>query len=168
MSKFFTAFIALALFAAPALAADKAPAQKPASEVIDSGWNMRCNTKKPEKNACEVFKKLSQGENGPRIAEFAIGFPKDQDAASGVIILPLGILLEKGISMQVDSGKPYVFQIRYCTNAGCFSYVSLKPALLDEIKKGKKLNFAFKTSEGQKVNLIMALDGLDKVIKALP
>jgi invasion protein IalB len=159
-----------------AFAADtaKTPAAAPAkgNEIIDHGWQQRCEAVVKDKPShCEIFKKLETKEKSLRVAEFAVGYAPEKDAkkdtANSVIILPLGMLLDSGVTMKVDDGKELTFKPRFCNNGGCFSFVTLDEAWLSSMKKGKATNFQFKTSEGQIVNLVMKLDGFEKLLKAL-
>ena len=156
--------------------AKEAAAKKaPSNEVVERGWKQRCPKQnllqKLKKKQCEVFQRIDVKESSMRVAEFAVGFPSEKTlekgAARGVVILPLGILLEQGVEMKVDTAKPLAFKSRYCTNAGCFSYLNLSKDLLDFMKKAKTVTFVFKTSEGQNVNLIMSLNGFEKALKGI-
>ena len=149
---------------APAAAADANP-------VVDRGWAVRCN--KPEKGQkeqkqkdCEIFGRLEMQKSGMRMTEFAIGFPAvkgtDKKVARGIMILPLGISLEPGVTLKVDDGKPSPFKVSFCTTGGCVANVDLNKDLLDSLHKGKAINLFFKTSDGRDVQLIMGLTGFEK------
>lgn len=164
--------LALSLFCtAPHTAA---VAQQPGTELAETGWGKRCQkdpkTGKEDKNQCEAYQKIQVKDADTRIAEMAIGFPTGSDGkkskvARGVVVLPLGILLESGVLMQVDEQKPAVFKLRFCTQGGCVGYVNLNPELLDTMKNGNQLLFQFKTSQGRDVKIIMSLKGFTKAIK---
>ena len=137
-------------------------------ELVASEWRSRCGkdekTGKESKDKCEVYQRISVKKTKARIAEMALGFPIDEKgkkskSARGVVILPLGILLENGIVMKIDDEKPAVFKVRFCTNSGCVAYVNLDKKLLTSMKKGKNINFIFKSSVGQDVNIVMSLKG---------
>lgn len=135
-------------------------------------WTMRCQPQKegesaPEKKSCEIFQRLIVKESSARVAEFAIGFPDGSDVARGVVVLPLGILLQPGVEMKIDESKPYAFKVRYCTNAGCFAYVNLDKDILDSMRKGKSAAFFFKSADGKDVNLSMTLSGFDAALKEI-
>lgn len=135
-------------------------------------WTVRCQPQKEgaataDKGACEIFQRLVVKESMARVAEFAIGFPDGGEVARGVVVLPLGILLQPGVEMRVDTGKPYAFKIRYCTEAGCFAYVNLDKAILDNMRQGTAANFLFKSADGKDVNLSMTLAGFSTALKSL-
>jgi invasion protein IalB len=167
--------LVLAIAAAPSFAEDikKDPAKKSdGNEIVERGWTARCpksKDKQPvEKKQCEIFQRIDMKKNSMRVAEFAIGFPQEKglasDAARGVVILPLGILLEQGAEMKIDDGRPLAFKSRFCTNAGCFAYITLSRKTLDSMKKAKAATFSFKTADGRKVNLIMGLGSFEKAL----
>jgi invasion protein IalB len=159
---------------APTAAAAAAPASaQPATQttdntVVDTGWSQRCDDKKDGKKYCEVFARLAMKESNMRVAEVTIGFPQDnslpKDTARGVIIMPLGVLLEPGATMAIDNGTPFSFKSRFCIQAGCYAFVNLKKNILDSMKKGKNLNIYFKTADNRDMRLALGLKGFDKVI----
>ena len=150
---------------------DAAPAAKAAdaNTVVDAGWTERCASKDkhPDKKTCEVFTRLEMKSSQMRVAEVAIGFPQDdktlpKGTARGVIILPLGVMLQPGATMAVDDGAPVAFSSKFCTQSGCFSIVNFNKDLLDSMKKGKYLNIFFKTAENRDAHLAMGLGSFKK------
>ena len=134
-----------------------------------SNWVKRCNElKEGEKTAhCEIFQRLIVKESGQRIAEFAIGFPKDKQGARGVMILPLGMLLTEGVKMQVDEGQAFRFDVRYCTANGCFAFLTMGDPVLNMLKKGDTANISFKTLDGKDFSLSMSLKGFSKSLEGI-
>lgn len=190
MRVFILALIALAMSAWMFVAvagekADKSPAPAakteeaakgdanaaPKNEMVERGWTKRCvENKKDEKKYCEAFQRLDMKEGSARVAEIAIGLPEKPDkksAARGAVILPLGVLLSESVGMKVDDGKAVSFNVRFCTNGGCAAYINISKELLDEMKKSKRVTFFFKTFEGQNVNLVLTMEGFEKVLKEL-
>jgi len=139
----------------------------------ESGWEKRCQkdekTGKEDPKLCEIFKLIRVQESKGRVAEFAIGKnDKAKDGTySGVVVLPLGILLEEGILFKIDENKPVMFKPRFCAQVGCVSYISLDEALIKTMKDGKKISFVFRSSNGQKVNIDMVLSGFGKALGGL-
>lgn len=140
-------------------------------------WTVRCaeneeGEKMEGRGGCEVFQRLVAAEGGQRVAEFAIGFPEDKEAARGVIILPLGILLHTGgdvatTQMMIDDGEPFSFRPRYCDLGGCYAYLNLNAAVLDMLRKGKQISFLFLDRQGKTIRVNMSLDGISKALKKI-
>lgn len=164
---FYVGVLAAALAVTSAFAAEK-PAAGP--QVVESGWSVRCPEGADRKKAprsCEVFQRLQVQQSGMLVSELAVGFPKGRETARAAVILPLGVLLEKGIVMKVDEGRPVPVKVEYCTNGGCYAFMDIKNETLEEMKKGKAAHFLFKALGGQNVDLATSLSGFGKVLKEI-
>ena len=130
-------------------------------------WQTRCDEpgEGQDKGYCEAFQSLFITETKQRLAEFAIGFPESGEAARGVVILPLGMLLETGAQMRIDSEEPVRFNMRYCDMSGCFSFVNLNKDLLSRMRKGSMMTITFMAANGQNVNVQMSLEGLSQALR---
>lgn len=138
-----------------------APAQKPI-EMQETGWTKRCQDK--DKKQCEIFQLLAVKDSKARVAEFALGFPEEKNIGRGGVILPLGILLEDGVTLKIDEGKPYLFKVRYCANDGCVAFLKVDDTLLSSLQKGKQITLSMKSATGQNINLVLSLSGFGKAL----
>lgn len=131
-------------------------------------WALRCaQNDKGEQGDCEIFQRLIEGSTGQRVAEFAIGVPEKGKAARGVAILPLGVMFDPAVTMQIDGGPSYSFTLRYCTMEGCYAYVDLNDALLANLKSGKEMVFYLTLKDGELVPLVMKLGGFTSAYEKL-
>jgi len=161
---------AFAAEAAKSAAPAAAPTAKDDNTIIESGWTKRCEpaADKKGKEYCEIFQRMTTKKDSLRIAEFGLGYNDGKtDAIHGAIVLPLGVLLQPGVLMKVDDGKPVSFKVAYCIKGGCFSYITLESTFVDSMKKGHTISFQFKAADGKNVNLIMKLDNFEKVLKEI-
>lgn len=124
-------------------------------------WTVRCQE---EPKYCEIVQRLVMKESGQRFAEIAIGYPPSEKTARGVMILPLGVLLEEGVKMTIDDGKPYKFNFRYCSADGCIAVVVLNDKVIGQLKKGNQAVLQFKNLKGQNINLPITLKGFTSAI----
>lgn len=131
-------------------------------------WSIRCTAKKGDPaRECEAFQRLVVAKTGQRVAEFAVGFPKDKkEGGRGVVVLPLGILLTEGIEMQIGDGQKFKFMPRYCTNEGCFAFIDVDQTLLNALKQGTVIEFSAKAMNGEDVKIKMTLEELGKALEA--
>jgi invasion protein IalB len=170
MARFPFRFLAALLAAAFLLGASIFPAAAAGkAKDPDSYWTVRCEkgAKNDKSGKCEIFQRLVLQESGKRVAEMAIGFPEKKDSARGVIVLPLGVLLTEGMTLQVDTNPAFAFKVRYCSNDGCFAYVNLNRAVLDTMRKGSKAKITFRTMQGKNVNVVISLKDFDKGLKQI-
>lgn len=156
------------LLAGPAAMAKQEKAQESSASGADkiAAWSIRCNAEdgNPARE-CEAYQRLVVAKSGQRVAEFAVGFPRNKKDGRGVIVLPLGILLNDGIEMQIDNGQKFKFKPRYCTPEGCFAFVNIDQTLLEMLKKGKVTEFTARAMNGKDVKIRMTLKGLSKALK---
>lgn len=129
-------------------------------------WIPRCNENQGQgTQECEIFQRLLVRETGQRVAEFAVGFPDGRNQnARGVIVLPLGILLNEKTSLQIDDGAHFNFKMRYCTQNGCYAFLDLTPAIIEMMKKGNEAAFHFITLEGNAMSIDLSLVGFTKAL----
>lgn len=133
-------------------------------------WKIRCNsdeakTAENKRGKCEVFQQLMVQESKQRFAEFAIGFPEGQTEARGIMILPLGVLLEPGVEMQIDDQQSFKFKIRYCEPGGCAAFLSLNDQVLDMMRNGKVAKITLQSAQGKSLTFEMSLQGFGDVFK---
>ncbi len=136
----------------------------------DKPWLVRCNKteegSEPDKKSgnCEVYQRLLVADTGQRFAEFAIGYPPDREAARGVVVMPLGIMLPPGGQMVIDDSDPFEFEYRYCNQSGCFAYLTLSEPVIDMLKKGNEAAFLIMDTSGKTIRINMSLMGLTRAL----
>lgn len=184
-SKLFRGAVAAAVMVAGlsgAAWANTKQAQKAELPTIASNdgkaWANRCDELKDKDGKstgkyCETFQRLSvlSGEGdkkqAQRVAEFAIGFPPaDKGKASGVLILPLGIVVDGDIKVQIDAKDVMKFRVRYCDMGGCAAIMKLDGSLIDKMTKGKVMTVKAMAFSGAPVDVPFRLDGLAEALAA--
>lgn len=167
-------------------ASKTAPAPVPAKEATaeappNSDWQSRCqDIKEGEKvtgQYCEAVQSLYvvKKDEDPkktttqRIAEMAVGYPPGSTAksAQAVAILPLGIVVNEKVAMEVDGDSLMKFDVRFCDVGGCVGIFSLDKGAIEKMRKGKELNFKTQTVAGQPVVIGLPLAAFDTVIGKL-
>ncbi len=133
-------------------------------------WQMRCNADEQGnaiESECEIVQQLIAQETGRRFLEFVIGFKDSNTTANGVVILPLGILLEPGVNMVIDDNQPLKFKVRYCDATGCYSVISLPESVLNMMRKGKEAYIIMRARNNQQVRVAVSLDGFSKALNKI-
>ena len=149
-----------------------------ANAANENPWSVRCGDEEEagksveaksgassQDRVCEAFQRLVVSKTGKRVAEFAIGYPKDRKEARGVVILPLGILLADGVGIQIDEGQQYRVKPRYCTPQGCFSFISVNDELMASFKKGSNLMINARALNGKDVRIKLSLKGFANAVR---
>lgn len=139
--------------------------QEPVTQ--NGAWITRCETTEAgAKGPCEIFQRLLVKESGQRVAEFAIGYPPN-GIARGAVVLPLGIMLDEDIYLQIDDGPRFSFKVRYCTQSGCYAFLDLNPEIIDMMKKGGEATFHFNVMDGSPMAIDLSLSGFTKALQTL-
>ena len=71
-----------------------------------------------------------------------------EDGASGVIIVPFGLDITKGISLSVDGGPRWNLPMRTCQNFGCVVPLTVGPEMVAEMKKSGTIQISLYTLDG--------------------
>jgi invasion protein IalB len=168
---------AAALLSLPlTLAAYGAGAQEPAASLGGASsiqetyqdWQVGCSVHGNVKQ-CAMSQQQRQKANNQLVmaAQFVPG--KDDGTASGAIIMPFGLLLSSGLTLQVDdkaASKPLPF--RTCLPAGCLAPVSLDKATVSAARAGTTLKISAVASDtNQPVNLTISLKGFAQALDRL-
>ena len=66
-----------------------------------------------------------------------------------LILLPLGILLPAGVTMQIDGGAAIPLEVERCEREGCRIERILEPDLLNRLKAGTKATVFFQAVDPQ-------------------
>jgi invasion protein IalB len=164
--KNFLVLVFCLLIVSPVSAAETARKNDVAPQAL---WSQRCNDKIKDEGTkrgrCEIFQRLIVKESGKRFVEAAVSYPKGKTKARGVFIVPLGILLQPGLILKVDDGKPFKFQVRYCDLDGCFGFVDLSEEILEIMRNGQKVTITFQALNKQEINAELGLKDFAKALK---
>lgn len=139
-------------------------------EQAGSPWVVRCDDIKEDEKVtgkyCEMVQSISVSQKGAdpstaqRLLEMAIGYPPPaKDNASGVLILPLGILVTDAIVLEIDGKKEKSFPVRYCEAGGCIARFELSKKELEKLIKGQVMIVKTVSASGQPVTIEMSLTG---------
>ena len=145
----------------PAAAAGEAPK--------GAQWATRCDEPKDGKPAnCEAFQSLSVTETKQRFMEVAFAHPKDAKETAVAIVMPLGIVVGAGGTLQADEdpeGKK--FQILTCVPEGCVARFNLDDAFMAKLKKAKTMTVGMAEASGKPMNVKLSLEGFAEALATI-
>lgn len=120
-------------------------------------WTKRCEK---DSKYCEIFQRIIVKENQKRLVEFAVGFPnKDSEKAQAALILPLGIMVAEGVTVQLQGIKETKAPVKTCTEAGCLAVFEVPDDTLNAMINSDKVTVLFKGAAGKPFQVIMSLGG---------
>jgi invasion protein IalB len=126
-----------------------APAGGTITERPFKDWRVRCgrrNQQGPE--VCEMQQQQVDGE-ARVIMAVAVGQVPGTSDLGLLIVLPLGILLPAGVTLQIDGGAGVPLQVDRCERQGCRIEMLLEPDLLNRLKAGTKATVFFEAFDPQ-------------------
>ena len=171
--------------AAPKAAPKAAPAQKPAEapapqgqpqaqagdqpQLIFSPWTKFC-LKGQEANAKQVCFTGKDGrvESGMPVVAAVLIEPENDPKKVLRVTLPLGMSIQPGTRVIVDSGQPMTGPYVICFNNGCMADYEASGELIGKLKKGQGLVIQGINGAGQPISLVVPLTDFAKAYDGPP
>ncbi len=156
------------LLAGPAAAQDKPedlPTQKTSNQVVGD-WTVTCASNEGGEKSCAMMQRLSNAQTKQVVLAWLIGLNPDGDKVM-TLRTPLGLLLNKGIIVQVDDNPHLVMTYRTCVQTFCEAVHALNSALLDTLKGGAMARVQLQNLQEQPVNINVSLKGFGKAFDIL-
>lgn len=170
--------LALALIAgfavSPASAQGKKGDAKPKAEGEQSAWVKLCETApdlsdpKKKLNVCLTHHERLDGNTGRVLVSAAIREVDGQDKKALMVMVPLGMALPPGVQVKVDENEPVKLQYTLCHAAGCTAEAEATQAVIDDMKKGKRVVVAAINLAGKAIGFPVPLTGFDKALTGKP
>jgi invasion protein IalB len=112
-------------------------------------WVVRCGRPRgQDAEVCEMQQQQIDNEDRTVMA-VAVGKVPGSSDVGLLILLPLGILLPAGVTMQIDSGAAMPLEVERCERQGCRIERLIEPDLLSRLKGGTKATVFFEAFDPQ-------------------
>ena len=141
---------------APVPQATQAPAPTDVKSFED--WTVRCFPIKSLAQ-CDLFQATVDKATQRRIVSTSIAYVPSQNGYMGKIIIPLGVEVAGGITINVDKYKSAVLAITRCEDDGCYIEVPLDAVLIEKLTAGKTAGIAVTLTTGGHATLPLSLRG---------
>jgi invasion protein IalB len=100
-------------------------------------WSVACAVEQSRKT-CGMQQELRQQQNNQRV--LAVELRPSATGVEGTMVLPFGLLLAKGATIQIDDGAALApFPIRTCLPAGCIAPLNFDAKTLANLRKATAL-----------------------------
>jgi invasion protein IalB len=133
--------------ATPAPPASTLPGGASSVQETYQDWQVACVQQGATKR-CALSQQQVAQQNRQRLLLIELG-PLPANKADGVLILPFGLALEAGVTLQVDDGpvgQPLRF--RTCLPTGCLVPLNLDTATVTAMRSGTTLKLSATAAEG--------------------
>ncbi|WP_353041942.1 invasion associated locus B family protein [Mesorhizobium sp. M1423] len=151
-----------------------APAEEPASTLPGGAsslqetyqdWRLSCQSAAP-RAICTVSQQQAQ-KNGQRVLAIEL-HRNGKDTLSGDLVLPFGLLLDAGATLQIDDGQPRKpLRFSTCLPGGCIVPLSFDTAMIAALRAGTALRVKAQSTDGKEFALPISLKGLAAALDRL-
>ena len=144
-------------------------ASQPRTDVVKTvgDWQVRCFNVQ-NGNPCDQFWQQADPRTGQRIVAVSIAYSPTADRHLVVVIVPLGVSIPKGLTIQTDSYTSPQMRYRMCSREGCFVQMVVDNGLIESLAKSgpqAKLNIA--GDDGKAYSLPLSLKGFSEAHDAM-
>jgi invasion protein IalB len=171
------ASIARAQEAVPGPAADSpAPALPPAAQQpavnpnlvvneLHDDWSVRCFTVE-SRAPCDILQVGSNAETQQRVSLISIAYLPATQSFAAQIIVPLGVALSRGLSLQAGEGSLVGVKFNRCERDGCYVEIALPQATVDAIRMLTEdtLITVFSYGQGELLELPFSVSGFSEAM----
>jgi invasion protein IalB len=121
-------------------------------------WSVACSLRENTK-VCSLSQDQVQ-ENGQRLLAVEVQRRAD-GSATAALLLPFGILLDSGVTPQIDDQPPLSpLRFRTCQPTGCLAVFSIDPPTLAKMREGSVLKLNVTTAAETQLTFPVSLRGL--------
>lgn len=111
-------------------------------------WILRCGRSEQGPEVCEMQQEQTDDDGRPIMA-VAVGTVPGTSDLGLLVMLPLGILLPPGVTLQVDGGAETPLEVQLCDRRGCRIEKLVEPELLNRLKAGREATVFFEALDPQ-------------------
>lgn len=152
--------------------ATPAPAQDASAPILPGGasslqetyqdWQVACAIISGAKRCAMSQQQIRQDSNQVLLAAELYAATSD-DTAPGTLVLPFGLLLASGVTLQIDDAVPSApLAFSTCLPAGCLVPFTLDKQTVAAARAGKTLKLEVATDSSQPIALPLSLAGFSQ------
>lgn len=164
------AAVILLLMASMALApASAAQDESQGSEGPDSevkryrDWAVEC---RQAAELCVMFQRQVL-DNGRTLLLMTVRKTTEHPEPVAILQLPLGVLLQPGVSITVDGGEPRELSYTLCNNDGCVAVFPLDGGMKEALKQGMTASVVLTTADNREITVDVSLSGFSAALNTL-
>jgi len=128
-------------------------------------WRVICATQGTVRR-CTVAQEQSSAQSRQRILAIELGM--NGDKLEGILVLPFGLVLDRGAALQLDDQPAQAaLRFRTCLPAGCLVPISFDAKTTAALRKGGSLKVKVGLENGQDQTLPISLKGFATALDRL-
>jgi invasion protein IalB len=136
-------------------------------DIPAQGWTVNCASG-AEGLACKATQSMMIAQSGQLLAAATIFKATGNASPYGLtVIMPHGLFLPAGASIQIDTEAVQAFPIETCDQRGCYSTLPLPEKTVASMKTGKTITLTFQNLSKSNVKVQLPLVGFSEAVKKL-
>ena len=153
--------------------ADGVKNEAPKPEVMKNGdWFVGCQDVTVEGKAiklCEMQQILEETSSGQAFIRISVVYPRNSGKQFLRILTPLGVMLQKGLQLQIDETKPIVLPFAICVGKppSCIVEGRMEDSIITAMKRGNGGKLTLSFGNKQTVVAPFSLNGFTKSIETI-
>jgi invasion protein IalB len=158
-------FLALTMIVMGTLVADgqTLPGGANSLQEAHGDWRVACAPENTQ-TKCAISQQLFDKDSRQRILAIEL-HASTADQAIGTIVLPFGLTLEKGITLQIDeAAKVPPRYFRTCLPTGCIVPVTFDSASIAAMRSAHTLSVKATGDIGQEIAFVVSLNGFGSAL----
>lgn len=121
-------------------------------------WTVSCSSANGSSQC--IVSQVQTRQNGQRVLDMRLSPTTDNDGNNASLTLPFGLEFARGVTLQLDDGKPgKPISFKTCLPGGCIVPLSLDKAMTDAMRKGTALKLTATSIQNTAVPLTVSLKG---------
>jgi invasion protein IalB len=139
------------------VAAQTLPGGATALQETHGDWRVACS-QPGGKTLCTLSQQHANKESNQLVLAIELNAPS-ADGVEGRLVLPFGLALDRGITVQIDDAPGATLRFRTCLPIGCLVALKFDRATVASLKKGTVLTVKATTEAGQETDFKISLNG---------
>jgi invasion protein IalB len=128
-------------------------------------WRLTCQDAQPQP-VCTVSQEQTQ-QNGQRVLAINLR-TNGKDALTGNLVMPFGLLLDAGVSLQIDDGRQDApLRFATCLPGGCIVALNFDAKYLAALRNATTLRLKAQSTDAKEVALSISMKGFAAAVDRL-
>jgi len=129
------------------------------AQDVDDAWLKICNTDpQAKKQVCLITQEL-RTDAGQFLTSVAIRETPGEARKTLIASVPVGMLIQPGVQLQIDGGQPSEAKYSICFPNACYAELPIDAGFISRMKAGGKLQITTINQQAKQVRFDMTLIG---------
>ena len=136
------------------------------SDGATNAWASQCvSPARHDVPDCSVEQRVFLRESGRLLASATVSLRHGTNKPTILVQVPLGLALDRGITLKLDNRRPIKMRVQTCDQSGCYAATVMSRSFLRDMRNSEKLTVRFVASNHKPIVVPMSLKGFAAAYK---